>query len=1131
MKIEHLPIFKIMRFSLCILVLQTILISFLNAGSLKGQKIQSVHEVIIDLDIHQGSIKHVFEIIEAKTDYQFNVNWPDIDNSIRINLSVNNSSLAEVLMEVSREAGLQFKQVNKAINVKRLVKDDHFLEVEIDEQQSVSGTITDENGESLPGATIQEKGTSNGTITDVEGRFSIDVSENAVLTVSFVGYASVDIPVNGRSQISVQMEIDAERLEEIVVTSFGIKQTKQQLTYATQEVDGDELNKVGNPNMLNGLQGKIAGVNIGLTSGMPGRSPVVKIRGSRSISGNNQPLYVVDGAPISGRIQDLNPSNIESMSILKGPAASALYGLRASNGVIIITTKKGKSEEGKPVVSVDFFHSIDEVSYLPDLQMEYAQGNDGVFNPNHSFSWGPRISDLGTYTNQLGEQEVARAYDNDKEFYQPGSTTNTNVSISNSGEIGSYYLGIGRNNQQGVVPTTSMYRTNVKFNGTYNISERFSSTVSFNFSELNVNDFPDLTGNNDYFRSLRDVPPSYNLAEKPYQSDGDPYEQIYFRSSQNNPYWVVNHNYRNTKTPRTIGNLLLEYELAEGLKMNYRFGLDNFSSREEDFRDLGTAQAGRTTPPSGGSVTIENIASRQLNSNAFLTYNKQFENTLSVDAVIGNEVYDQQTNVENSTGSNLITGGWANLANAANIAASNRISRQRIVGFYANVNLGWQDKFFLNASGRNDYVSNMPSGSRSFFYPSVGGSVILTNVVPQLESVFSFAKLRASFAEVGQAGNLFVNGTGFVGNNPSYFTFPYNGLTSFTQQSTRINPNLMPENTRSMEFGFDFRFMDERIALDYTYFDSRSEGQIFSVPLALSTGAANEIRNAGEMVSSGHEIVLNIIPFRTEDFQWDFITNFTAFENKVVSLAEGVERIDINDGVIVAEAGYDYPSILATGYFKDPETGMDIVLNDPSSARHGMPIMDPTPKIVGSTVPDFNMNFINSFGYKNLTLSVQVDWRSGGQLFSKSYVETRVRGVNGVTRDRDEDVILPAMKGNIVDGNLVVEGVNDIAINKAREYYYAIGTWLPTEQSLQDASFVRLREVSVNYDIPESILSGIFIKSASVYLTGRNLFLITDSFTDPEVNFTDNRSSNTAGYELSQIPQTRSIGGGLRIQF
>ena len=1092
----------------------------------------------ISLDFSNTSVETIIHEIEAISEFKFLLNRKDVDLSRKVSIKVEQQKIESILSKLFSNTDVVFEILNKQIVLRKSktiaypspklpIKEPRNKPI----QFQISGAITDKDGTPLPGANILEKGTTNGTQADFDGNFTIEIGDNnAILIVSYIGFGTKEIIVNGETSLNIVLQESAEGLDEVVITSFGIRKSKKSVVYATQEVGGDDLAQVGNPNVLNGLQGKVAGVSVNLSSGMPGRSPSIKIRGSRSLTGNNQPLFVIDGAPISGNIQDINPNNIESINVLKGPVASALYGLRASNGVILITTKSGKSLDGRSTISLETFYSIDDVAYLPDLQTTFAQGANGELNVNGPFSWGPRISDIGTYINNIGEQEVARSYDNDKAFYKSGSTSNTNLSISNAGTIGSYSLGVGHNLQEGIIPGSDLRRTNLNFNGKLNIIEGFSTTVSFNYSDLNYNDYPDLGGNDNYFRSLTDVPPSYNLAGNAYADENDPYFQQYFRSSQNNPFWVVNNNYRNTERPRTLGNILFEYKISDNIQLSYRLGIDNFTTRTEDFRELGSAVAGRTNPPSGGRISIENQKAAQLNSNLFLSYHKEFGKDYLLDLVVGNEVFDEKLNSELSSGSNFVTGGWANLANATIINASNYKSRQRIVGFYGNMNLGWQDKIYLNASGRNDFVSNMPVDNRSFFYPSVGTSFVLTNMFPKLETTMSFAKIRASWAEVGQAGPLFVNGTGFVSNNPGGFNFPFNGIASFSQQTTRINPELGPENTKSYELGFDFRFFNDRLSIDYTYFNSKSEGQIFQVPLPLSTGAQEEIRNAGEISSKGHEVILSLIPIRNESFTWNLITNFNTIDNKVVSLAEGVNRIGINEA-IVAEKGFDYPSILGQSYIKDPSSGQTIIESDPNKAGYGFPILDTERKIIGSVPPDFEMNFINSFTYKDLSLSFQIDWRSGGQMFSNSFVETRWRGLAGVTRDREEEVILPGVNGTLSNGNLVISGTNNIPVKKDYNYYNTIGFFNATEQSVQDASFVRFREITINYNLPESLFGKTLVKSGSIYFSGRNLFLITDSFTDPEVNFTDGRSSNTAGLERSQIPQTKSVGIGVRVKF
>ncbi len=1138
---------KIMQWSFVNLCLAIV---FANVSFAHDASAQELLDKRVSVQATDLRLQAVLNEIEKTAGVKFSYSPSLIRASRRVSLVAKNERLSVVLEKLLRPQTLTYSVVGKQIilrrdvaikNEKEDVREEASLPVPLD--RTVSGRVTSaETGESLPGVSILVKGTqpgvaTRGTTTGADGTYSLSVpDESTTLVFSFVGYLLQEVTIENRSLVDVSLQVDTKLLNEVVVTAFGIKKDQKSLTYATQQISGKEISAAGNPNVLNGLQGKVAGVTVSLNSGMPGKSPGIRIRGSRSLTGNNAPLYVIDGLPVSGgdRILDINPNDIESMNVLKGPAASALYGLRASNGVIVITTKNGSGAQGKPTVTFDSNYSVDQVGFLPDTQMEFGQGENGQFNPNSIFTWGPRISTMSTYTNQLGEQEEPGVYDNDKAFFQNGHTMNTNLTFANSGSFGNFMIGFGRNDQTGIVPNSGMSRNNVKFNGEFKLLKNLTSNISFNYSDLKIDDFPEEFGNTNIFRGLTETPPSYNLAGKPYASPGNPYQQIFYRVSQNNPYWVINNSFRDENTKRTLGNILLNYKLGDNLALNYRIGVDHYTTNATNYRELGYGPVGRTNPPSGGSIQLGNRFANQFNSNLFLTYTKQIRNDWSLDFIAGNEVFDNRSENVNSQGSNLVVGGWPNLANATLINGSNTSNRQRIVGFYANANVGWKDKIFLSASGRNDIVSNMPAENRSFFYPSLGASAILTELVPETRRVFSFAKLRATVAEVGQAGPLYVNSRGFVANNPGGFLFPYLGLASYSQSGTRINPDLRPENTRTFEIGGDFRFLNDRISVDYTYFDSRSDGQIFNVPVPITTGATNEIRNGGKMRNTGHEVVLSLIPVQTNDFRWMFNTNFTKYRSEVLELFGGTQRAVISGSdviTLVAEVGNVYPAFIGTSYLRDPQSGQIVYQNDQSKPDYGLPFIDNTQKVLGTPTPDFEMNFINSLSFKGLTLSAQLDWRSGGFVYSQSYIESLRRGLAGETRDRETQFVPEGKKGTFVNGALEISGDNDITINKDRNYYNKL--FQLNEVGLQDASFVRLRELSLNYTLPASWFSKLKLSNASVYFTGRNLFLITKSYYDPEVNTSEGSFSNanSQGIEISQIPQTRSYGAGIRLKF
>jgi TonB-linked SusC/RagA family outer membrane protein len=1134
-------LFALMNFSLIQALLAVIFTGVSLAYDANAQEVLSKP---VSVRFENQDLRKVLKSIENQTNIRFAFRPREIPVDSKITIIASNESLGEVLDKVFKPLQLRYEVVGRQIVLSPIVqspiKPESIFRTEENTSSSqpidkvITGTVTDEKGDVLPGVNVVVKGTQRGASTDAEGRFMISVPDvNAVLVFSYVGYSSQEVSVGTQTTFSIALKGTDQSLDEVVVTAFGIKRDQKALGYASQKVEGEKLSAVGNTNIQNSLQGKAAGVQVRLSSGMPGRAAQVNIRGSRSISGSNEPLYVIDGLPVAAgsRTIDFNPSDVESMDILKGPAAAALYGVRASNGVIVITTKSGKNANRKPMVTFESQFSQDNVSYLPKLQYEYAQGNNNIFDQNGLFSWGPKISTLGTYTNNLGEQEQAASYDNTKAFFENGLTLNNNLEIAQGGSFGNYSIGVGRTDQTGVIAKTGLQRTNIKFNGLMTPYKKFKIGLSMNYANINVDDFPDLAGNDNFIRALYEAPPSYNLKGKPFASAVNPYQQILFRATQNNPYWVLENNFQNTKTDRTFGSLFMEYQLAKGLKATYRIGLDNFNTKTERYDELGTGNAGRTPIPSAGLFGLTNISQSQLNSNLFFSYDKNIAPKLVLNAIVGNEVFDIRRSSSFVNSSNLVTGNWPSIANGTTIQSSNTNTSQRVVGFYGNVNLGYKEMLYLNLSARQDYASNLPSGNRSFLYPSAGLSFVLTEALPSLQNLFTFAKLRANYAEVGQLGQLFVNGVGYSGASPG-FQFPYNGIAGFLPSGTSINSTLRPENTRSVELGGELRFLKNRISLDYTYFRSISDGQIFGIPLAPSTGFGSQVSNAGKMLSKGHEVMLRLVPLKSANVNWDFNVNFSKYSTTIEELPSGLSRIELSNASgavrLVAEKGQTYASFFGTVYQKDPNSGQ-IVYNSTT----GLPLIDPVSQILGTPNPDFEFNFINSIRYKSLSLSFQIDWRKGGLFFSQLQAESRTRGLSAETLDRGVQKVMPGKKGKFVNGVLVVEGDNDIAIFKTNPYWAAVNA--VTEANLDDASFVRFRELTLNYDLSLKWIEKLGMSGGSIFFTGRNLFLHANTFVDPELNMTSTLSGsgtvNSVGIEWYQVPQTRSLGGGIRLKF
>ncbi len=996
---------------------------------------------------------------------------------------------------------------------------------------TVNGTVKTESGETLPGVSILLKGTQQGAVTDVQGRFSMNVPDgNAVLVFSFVGYVSREVIVGNRTFLDISLAPDIKALDEVVVTAFGIEREKKALSYSVQEVGGQSISAVGNSNVVNSLQGKVAGVVVKQTSGAPGAQHRITIRGSRTFTGNNEPLYVIDGLPVSsgGRTIDINPNDIKSVNILKGPTAAALYGLRASNGVIIIETRKGSDEaaKGKPSISFETNYNIEQLSLNPKYQKIYAQGENESFVPHSAFSWGPRISEMGTYTNQLGEQENAAVYDNVGDLFKSGGTFNTNLLVSNSLEKVDYAINLGYTDQTGILDKFGMQRVNLKFAGGYKLSDKLKVNTSVSYSNTTTNsvDLP--------WWGTFAVPVSYNLKGKPTHTPGDPFRQINFRGQHDNYYWALENNYSNENTSRTFGNISFDYTPVDWIKVNYRLGLDEYADFGKSVIEKGSA-AGRTDPPSGGSIRNRAQHFRQINSNLNVIVTQKIGDDLSFDFMLGNEFYDIQSKTVSNLGSDIVIGGFHHISNTAIQTTTEDLSRSRVFGTFANLSLAWRNSIFLNATGRNDIVSNMPRQNRSFFYPSLGLGVAFTEFLSIPRNILTFGKVRASIAEVGQAGPAHSTENLYITGSAGGFTFPYSGLNAFTHSSQLNADDLRPENTRTIELGVDLRFLNNRIGLDYTYYTTKASGQIYRVPIALSTGYASELRNAGEMSVKGHEITLTATPVSKPAFQWDMTANFTTYKNRVISLAEGIDQLELGGFMVtlVAQPGQEYPSIRGWGYLRDPSSGEVVVdnravlPNGNQNPRYGMPLRSTDQLILGSAQPDFELGFSNELTYKNLSLSAQIDWRQGGKVSSGYNRLGKLYGVLSETENRETaDYVFPGKKGYYGEaGTVVVEADNDIPIVQGQEFF-RFNQDLISESNVYNATYVRLRELKISYSLPDKWFEKSFVRSASFYLTGRNLWLKAAlPHFDPEMfNTTEGESYNT-------YPQTRSFGGGIRI--
>jgi len=1046
------------------------------------------------------------------------------------------------------------------------------MQVVFAQVKTVSGVVSDAVGP-IPGVNVIIKGTKNGTQTSFDGSYAIKAKQGDVLIFSFVGMKDVSKVVDASDKLNVKLESnEAEKLAEVVVTAFGIKRSSKAVGYAVQEIKTADLNKASNNSLAGALQGKLAGVQITPSSGAPGASSQVIIRGARSFTGNNTPLYVIDGMPVSStadystgnsvtgtdsanRAVDIDPADIESISVLKGQAAAAIYGIRASNGVIIITTKSGRglAKGGKPVITYNNSTSFETISKKPETQNEYAQGTQGGYNPTSSLNWGPKISELpndkiygGNVANTLnggilrpGKYYVPQrakagldpwvapnSYDNIGDYFLTGVTVNNSLNISQALEKTNYSFGIGTSNQNGFMPGTGMNRYTVKAVTETKLNNEWKTGVSFNYVQTKITKAP--SANDAVLAGVFGAPRSYDLKGIGYKSAINPYDQVYYRPNVfNNPYWAAENNEYSEKTNRFYGNTNVQYspvistDGSKNLNFKYQVGIDSYTTNYRDINEFGSKH---DLTGNSSNVSLYGITSDVINSLFTVNYSMEFLNDFDLNVLVGNEYNHKNNKSYSDYGAGLNFGGFPTISNARVVTSSENRSQQRNVGFFGSTELSYKSILFLNGTLRKDYVSTMPRGNRDFVYPSASLSFVLSELDFVKESnIFSYAKFRGSIAEVGQAGTYLEDfylkpgyGGGFWTGTP--IQYPIGDVSSFIPTTVLYDPNLKAQNTRSYEFGVDFKFFNNRLGLEYTYSRQNVKDQIFNVPLAGSTGYSSFVTNGGKIHTNGHEVVLYVNPIKTKNFDWTFNLNYTQIDSYVDELAPGVESIFLGGYTtpqIRASVGSRFPVVYGESFKRDAAGN---VLVDAT----GLPVIGEA-KALGEVAPKFTLGASTQFTYKRVSLGATFDWKNGGKMYSGSNSLMQLYGVDAITANRAEEFIYPGVKADGTANTVVLGGAGNP--NGHQNLYNRINSI--TEAYVYDASFVKLREVNLGYTFP-NLLNNLVDLKASVF--ARNLLLWSEMPNiDPEASQGNNNMGG--GFERLSIPQTKSIGCSLNLTF
>ena len=1035
-------------------------------------------------------------------------------------------------------------------------------------QTQVTGTVVSgEDGEPIVGASVKVSGTKTGTITDVDGKFALNVPEGTKLVVTYLGMLPKTVNASVSGAMKIKLDPDNRVLDEVVVTAMGITREKKALGYASQVLDAKDLNTSGTSSLASAMQGKLTGVDIRTSSGAPGASAQIVIRGARSFDGNNTPLYVVDGMPISStpdfstkesvtgadnasRTIDLNPDDIESINVLKGQAASALYGIRASNGVILITTKRGSKGSTKPVITFSTDLSAQTLSRKFEHQDVYAQGTTlSKYNPNTSMSWGPKIADLANdatyggntnnkYTNGdltshagmyynpkyaaagLSGWATPQTHDNVGDFFKTGFTQNSTFNISQRKNDVSYSFSVSDTYQKGVIPSTGMTRTGARGAVDWKVNDQWKTGFSANYSSVKIKSAPG--ANSGIVNVVYSAPAEYNLKGTPYHKPGDPTSQILFRATNfNNPYWWADNDEYSQHTNRVFGNAYAEFSPKLNWGKNYKIvfreqaGIDMYTSNNSEIAEVGSAKNTKGEVENIG--TQNNIFNNLLTANFTAKWGANEEWDFGF--VLGNEFNHQYRRKWDYDGTGLAFYGQPTIGNTSSMDAhSDYHIQERTVGVFGQMSLSWMDMLFLTVTGRNDVVSTMPRGHRSFFYPSVSLGWIFTELPALKENhVLSYGKLRLSYAQVGQAGQ-FYNNYMYV---PSYtggmyvytsISYPLGGAKGYAPYYVKFDENLKPQNTSNWETGIDLGLFKNRVRVEYTLSYQDVRNQIFDVPTAGTTGYQALRTNAGQMTTLSHELSVNASVIDHANYGLDLGVNFTKITNKVKKLADGVESIMLGGFVepqVRAQAGYTYPNIYGKA-FKRTKDGQ-LLLN-----ANGLPQGTAASVNLGECTPDFNMGFNLRAHYKQLSLSATMDWQKGGCMYNGTLLTMNYFGASKASLPYHE-------------GTMVAEGINEATGQKntvqvsKQQYYMAYND--VTEAGIFDTSFLKLRDVTLSYQFPK--FAGI---NLSVYGFARNILLWAKlPGLDPE---SSQGNGNMSGYfERYSIPNSSSFGGGFKIAF
>ena len=1036
-----------------------------------------------------------------------------------------------------------------------------IMQISFAQERTVSGTVVDQTGFPLPGANVLIKGTSTGVQTDIDGKYQIQASPDQVLVFSYIGTKTQEMSA-ANTIVNVTLRDDATELETVVVTAVGIKREKASIGAATTTIKADEITKGSQTNISDALKGKVAGVVISSASTDPGASSGVMIRGITSLSRENQPLYVIDGVPINnnsnfnddldnsydfGRgINDINPDDIESITVLKGASATALYGSKAAQGAVMITTKKGK--EGKFAVDFSTTTFFTNVLRTPKYQSTYGQGWDGLHYLSENGSWGPRFDGVvRPWGNVVNNSQLIKPYsfqeDQLENFFTTGSSSLTTLGLSGGNANSSVRLSYSNTSQDGIYPTDadSYERNTLGISGTSKIKKW---TISGSLNYVNTSGSGVATGQGlTVYNNLMQIPTDIPITE--FRDYNNPFHNVsnyYTPYGVTNPYFTLNENGNDYNKDRVYGSVELNYEINSWSNISYRFGLDQSSDKLRAWTATVDAEPGSpndgTTTEQPGTYAETMFYIRQLNHDVLYNLNLTLSENFDLASTFGFNINSVDSDgTAASVPSQIIPQffSFSNTNDNPNVASTRTSQKQ--YGIYNSTTLNFMDQLYLTGNIRNDWVSTLPEENRSFLYGGVNASWIASNTFPGVKSVANYLKLRAGWGSTGVGTTPYqINPEftpGLIDNQGfGQYDYPVNGVNGYSVGDRVANPNLKPERKKEYEFGIEASFFNNFLSIDATYYNSKTVDQILNLPLAASSGYTVQRANVATISNIGVEalVTFNWVRSNTDGFEWSTTTNFSKNESKLDELDPRIAQLPLgglSTTSLVGRPGESLALIMGSVPERDPDGNIVVDAN-------GIPVASTTREVYGDTQYDYTMGIGNTLKYKGVTLDFTFDIRQGGLMYSRTADITRFTGNSITTMYNDrQPFVVPGSVVKVTDnsGNVTYEPNTTPVTGEYMDDYYRADAM--ARSTVIDKSFIKLREVVLSYTFSDKMLDNSFIEGLSVSLIGRNLFLWTprsNQYIDPETSTFGTDVQGLFG-EFSANPTTRSMGFSVKANF